>query len=446
MADDQRFRKTMASVIRECLKANLENSLPEPIFQKLAASRVSLAFALMQCLITAAPNSDDAKSIIEPAFLLVNSQDFDIATCLTGDNAPYIRVLLRILCLSLEAHLQKGQHRRSKQSHAVASGMESLVKTDSKVESVVLEILGSIAARGFRSLISLLHEDSTKVRPEDFGLITAIMRTALQVPGISSYSERLLTYFEDERTVQYASTLLSWSHHLMDNRDPLYGELSMTFLTELSNMPVLAESVAVGGTFGQITTATLFNYFRRPGGTGPFDEPTRMFNIWTRGFLPFVINLLSAIGPPIAVEISNTLKMLEPQISRASTSFGVKLSSQPPGPTTGYITLSMAGEAHSLALLWVVLNRFRESGSSLGIITTELLEMPWDAAGVREDLESRFQRRNHLRNSIVPTDDREQAWSRQKPLRIGGGSENKLEEKVVGEMRAALALLGNTEF
>ena len=444
LPDDKGFQETMALIVTDCLHANMDNTLPELVFERLATSRADLAFTLLQRLVEVTPVGEESREILNSAWALLRVQGSDIATLLVGDNAAYYRTLLRVLYLSLQTHVLSNAPRSVRDhDHVERDRSNARAKKAKEIEAYVLEILETIVARGFRSLIVALHEDSNGVHHADFALLIAIMRTALQVPGVASYSERLLTFFEDERTAQYASTLLSWSDQLATDGDPVYGELSMTFLLELSNLPTLAESLVVSGTFAQATTTNLFNSFRKPGGKGPFDEPTRLYCIWARGFLPLVINLLSSIGPPIAAELSTTLSQFEAQISRASHCLGVKLSSS--GPNAGYVTFSMANEVHALALITTILNKFRESGSSLGIVTSDLVELPWDSSGVREDLETRLQRRNNLRNSIVPTDEHEEAWSRQKPMNAKGDCESRLEEKVIGELKAALSLLGNTE-
>ncbi|KAI4150181.1 MAG: hypothetical protein LQ340_004227 [Diploschistes diacapsis] len=437
----------MATIIQDCLRANLDDTLPETIFQRLATSRVDLAFTLLQRLIDVAPRRDDVKGLVDPAWAALHGQASQIASLLVGNDAAYYRTLLRMLYLSLQSHVSSDRPRSGKDLDNIEKDRsDARAKKAKEVEATVLEILQTVVAHGFRSLIVELHENPSRVQATDFVLLIAIMRTCLQIPGVASYSEQLLTYFDDERTAQHASTLLSWSDRLATAKDPIYGEVSMNFLLELSNLPVLAESLVVNGTFAQAATTNLLSMFRKSGGVGPFDEPMRLYNIWARGYLPLVINLLSSVGPPIAAELSTTLSQFEGQLSRASHSLCVKLSNISNGPYTGYLTLTMAAEVHALALITAILNRFRESGSSLGIVAADVVELPWDSSGVREDIETRLQRRNNLRNNIIPTDEHEEAWSRQKPLTAQEGCENRLEEKVVDELRAALSLLGNADW
>ena len=437
LATDAGFQKSMITVIYNCLRANIDPAPSEAIFDTLALSRATLAFVLLQRLTDIAPESSGAKDLLEASWATLQRHVTDLGIALASNDGEYVRTVLRIMLLSLHAHLpvhEPGHSENAKDKQKIQ-----------KATTIALEVLGLVVARGFRSLINQLHEDPSQVLSGDFALLIAIMRTALQVPGVTDHAEKLLTYFADERTSQYVGTLLSWSDQLMTDGDPIYGELSVSFLMELSVVPALAESIVVSGTFAQVSTTTLFSCFRKPGGSGPFEHPPRLYRIWSRGFLPLTVNILSAIGAPIVSEIATTLNQFSPQLALASGNFDIKPTPLPTNATTGIVTSSMAAEAHSLALISTVVNKFREAGSSAGIIPSEVPELAWDAASVREDIESRMQRRNNLRESIVPTNEREEAWLQQKAVRTTNGSENRLEEKIVEELVATLALFGAGE-
>ena len=435
LGTDRNFQKSLAVVIGDCLRSNLENALPELIFSKLAQSRADLAFLLLQQLVSASPTGPEAKEMLKLAWDTLLNHAPDLGIALTGDEAEYDRTLLKVLYLSLQAHLSP-----SPVTNARGESREAL-----KTTMMIVDILGVAVARGFRSLTTRLHENPSKVLPADFALFNAILRTALHIPGVDKHSEQLVIYFSDENTSRYASTLLSWTHQLTVETDPVFGELSITFLLELSSVPALAESIVIGGCLAQIASANIVDYFRRPGGFGPFDQPSRIYSIWTRGILPLVINLVRAIGAPIASEIASFLNQFKPQLMRASNSLNTKPLSAPRDMHSGHVSLAMASELRSLALITTILGMFREAGASAGIVAADVAQLEWDRLAVKEDLEERLQRRNALRDSIVATDEREEAWSRQKATHPQGGSESKLEEKIVEELTAALAILEDEE-
>ncbi|MCJ1389864.1 hypothetical protein MMC18_002721 [Xylographa bjoerkii] len=435
---DQKFQESLAKVIRDCLQSNLDNNLPEVIFDRLCQSRADLAFALMQRMVETTPRSAEAQSILKPAWNTLRSVSPDLGLELTGGNATYSRTLLKILYLALQAHMSDPA--------TASSEATRFIESPSTMENtqVVLEILSVVVAHGFRSLTTLLHEDATKVSPSDYALINAILRSGLGIPGIERHPEQLVAQFTDNQTARYACTLLSWSDQLTIGDVPVYGELSMAFLLELSTVQVLAEAIAVGGVLTQISTAALMQYFRRAGGIGPFDEPTTMYRIWSRNILPLGLNLLGAIGAPIATEVSAFVNQFRAQLSRSSNSFDTKPPS-PPDPVAGYITLGMAAEVHSLALIGDILEAFREAGPSAGIVAANVAELSWDRHQVKDDIENWLQRRKTLRECIIATNEKEEVWSRQMPLNALDGAENRLEEKVVAEMSATLSILGESE-
>ncbi len=433
-------------IVINCLESNVDMSLPEAIFERLSQARMELAFTLLQRLIEVKAPASEVKNILPKAWDTVRLYSTDIGSSIDGEGAEYYRTLLKILLLALRAHTAHTSDTSSRGSDSLqASGSEgrsvqSAASASPETLKIALEILGTIVARGFRSLTTALHDNTSRVLPADFALITAILRTLLSVPGIDRHTTQLISQFSEHQTARCASALLSWSDQLATNGDPIFGELSIFFLLELSSIPALAESLAVEGLLIHISNTNLVQNLRQARGMGPFDTPVRMFSIWSRGILPLYLNLLHAVGAPIAVEISTALNSFPGQLARASSNFDGKGPS-PTDPAAGFITLSMVSEAQTLAVISTVLDTFREAGASAGIIATDISEPKWDRAQIKEDIENWMQRRASLRDKIVPTSEKEEAWARQQPLRPGSGADNRLEEKVVGELNGVLMLL-----
>jgi len=437
LSEDLDFQKSTTAVIRGCLQSNLNSNLPEAIFRKMLQSRADLAFALMQRLIEVAAQSVEAQSLLKPAWETVRSHSSDIGLALVDQEADYTRTLLKILYLALQPHTLV----LAAQSTETTAGANSNSSWDTT--QVVHGILAVVVAQGFRSLTTLLLDNSTRALPADFALIIAILRASLQIPGVERNPEQLVNRFADADTTRYACTLLSWSDRLMIDNDPIYGELSMALLAQLSTLPALAETIAVDGILTQISSASLMQFFRRPGGAGPFSQPVAMYNIWTRAMLPLALNLLGAVGAPVAADVGAFINQFPQQLARASSSFDIKPTSAPSETGAFYISFGMATEAHSLALIVNILDSYREAGPSAAVVASDIVDLAWDRHQVKEDLEGWMQRRNALRESIAATNETEETWSRQKPVNAQSGAENRLEEKVVGEIMAALALLGD---
>lgn len=443
---DSKFQSIMITTSLDCLRSNANSNLPQAIFERLANSRAQLAFALLGRLIKVKSTKVDIQKILPAAWDALRAHETDIGLGLIGENAGFYRLLLKILCLALQtrqitpdAQSSGTDKARSKNHDASHNSLAS-----SKTMQPILGILHVVVAQGFRSLTTVLHEDSTLVVPADFVLIIAILRAALQVPGVENHTTEILSQFSDSQTVRCASALLSWSDQIATNHDPIYGELSIFFLLELSNISTLAETLAVEGILTQILSTNLISYLRQDRGMGPFDSPVRLYSIWFRGLLPLFLNLLHAVGAPMAPEIASTLNNFPGQLSRASRSFESKPISAT-DPTGGCLTLSMVSEAQNLAMITSILDTFREAGSSAGIIASQVVEPLWDKAQVKEDIELWMQRRTALRDRILPTNEKEEAWVRQPPVLKSNDADNRLEEKVVEEMKTVLMILDSNE-
>jgi nuclear pore complex protein Nup188 len=213
----------------------------------------------------------------------------------------------------------------------------------------------------------------------------------------------------------------------------------------MSTLPLLTEHLAVEGVLMKLSTCRLTNILRQPKGFGPFDPVPRLYTIWTGGFLPLCLNLLYNVVRA-APEVSAFLNQFEGQLNRASECFSTPHATvATPSPTAQWISLSMASEAYSLALISFILTRFREAGASAGLDGQSIQDLKWDKGQAKEDIEELLGRRPALRARIVATNEKEVEWSRQKPTDAGSGAENRLEEKIVNELRAAVACLGGEE-
>lgn len=437
---DVEYQETMAEVAMDCLRTNAQNTLPQAIFERVAQSRADLAFTLLQVLIEAKSSRPHVKSVLFTAWDAMRAHGTDLTLVLDGDGASCCRTLLKILCLSIQAHASPASQESTNGDESHPHGQPTQKFAANAALKTVLEILKVVVAHGFRSLTILLHDSPSRILPTDFALLAAILRNSLLIPGLDRHTTALLSAFADAQTSRYASTLLSWSDQLATNRDPIYGELSINFLLEMSSMPALAESLAVEGILTHIANTNLIKYLRTSEGLGPFDQPPRMYNIWVRGILPLLLNLLHAVGTSMAAEIAVYLHLFRGQIARANGAF--TFYSAVSG-SEGYLTLSTVSEAQTLAVLTEILDTYREAGASAGVVSAEIMETGWERGRVREDVESWLQRRGALRERIVAVGEREEGWERMKAS--GGGAVNRLEEKVVEEMGVLLMLLGGKE-
>jgi nuclear pore complex protein Nup188 len=417
----------LATVVQKSLAANMEASIPAALFDNIAQTRADLAFVLLQKLTSIKSKEPVVRDLLSTAWDIVrtSNQDFEVAS--TPRDVEYYRTLLRTLFLALQPQVYNPVQKEKRSAPVVPV--------------IPLEILNAVH-KNFRALCSNVHANPESVQPADFVLLTALLQSILRIPGIASAHSAIATSCADAGTLRYATSLYSWSDRLVtpDSVDPVYGELAILFLLELSSITFIAEQMAVEGVLSRLSSANLSHYLRNMNGKGPFDEPVRVFAIWSKGILPLCLNLLEAVGPPIASEIGAFLNSFPAQLRRAETDLENKQPSLR-HPYAGCLTLGLASETHSLSLISLILERLRTVGASSGASAAEIPSLDFDRANAKEQVEGILRTRRNLRERIMPVGERETEWARQKPAVAVKDIENKLEERVVDEFEAALICL-----
>ncbi|KAH7050243.1 nucleoporin subcomplex protein binding to Pom34-domain-containing protein [Macrophomina phaseolina] len=431
---DHRLEEILSHVVEQCLRANQTSNGSQALFERLVHVRADTAFVLMQKLTAAGCQSEHIKALFRTCWDTVRLSGVDFEIAFMGDNADYYRTLLRILFLTLQPHIKA---EREKEAPGIQKNIPAIVPE-------LMEILEKVVATGLRSLANQVHEDQASCSPADFVLLSALLSAILRVPGMHIVASDVTILFANANTVRHATALFSWADQLTIDGDPIYGELSILFLLELSGILPMAEYLAVEGVLSRLSTANLVNYYRKNRGMGPYDNPPRLFSIWTRGILPLCLNLLDAVGAPVAGEVSAFLNQFPEQLARASAALNPRNAPSPKDPHAGSVSLGVASETHSLALIDVVLGRFRsDAAAAAGVNPADIMPLNWDRAGVKEDVEGWLQGRRSLRDRLVPTNERELELVRQKPIDAASGTDNKLEERVVAELTGALECLND---
>lgn len=423
MPKEHLITKQMMQVAEQCLISNLENAGPERIFLQIMESRANLAMVLVQRLTETSLAPKDIAELLTAIWTTMNS----IENPLTPGQIQYWRTMMRMLYVVLRGY------RTSPRSEANKADDDRIVS----VTQCVLNILHHVVAQGFRSLVSLIHEPDVAVLPEDLALLTAILQACFCLPGMDQVSSQIYSIMVSEDVGQAATSLFSWADKLAAKGDPIYGELSILFLLQLSNIPVLAEYLASDGLLGQLTSANITMHIQRQN-VSPFaDSPgaQRCYDIWAKGMLPLLLNVLSApgLGPNIATEIAYVLNQF-PNLLKSSVE-RIEAPGMSRTATRGnshHVTLLGVSEINSLAILTKVLGVYRAN------FNREIPEVSWDSATVLENVDYWLSSRKILRERLLPLGQREAEW---RNMKTDTEDVSVLEEKVVSLLEAVKDVL-----
>lgn len=416
--------KQMLQVAQQCLNANQGTPGPETIFVKLVEDRASLALLLIQRLAKHQLPVKDINQLLSTLVGTLNGVEEPFAS----GSISYYRTLLKALFVTLRAY-QIGDSKS--QGSAAENSSVALTQT-------VLNLVDAVVGRGFRALVSLVHDRDVDICPEDFGLLTAILQACLCLPNIDQAQTQILNIIATHDVVNAASSLFSWADKLAIHGDPVYGELSVLFLLELSTLSLVAEQLACDGILSNLLSANITKFMLKSHISPSSETPVaqRSYSIWVKGILPLMLNLLTSLGAAVAPEIAYILNQFSHVLKSSVDRFEAPGASRTNAKGSNqYVTLLATSEIHSLALLSRVLAALRANNNR------DIVAINWDASGVLENVEYWLSSRRLLKERLLPLGQREMEWRGTKVST--SGNDNLLEEKVVAQLETVRDILGD---
>ena len=424
--DEPSLQSVLASTARNALEANNNTNLDMPYAAEILQTRADLAFVLISRLVSARSTVDQVRDLLPLTWHLVKTSPVDYDVARTPQDLKYYTTLLQILYLSLQPHTYLDPK-------PTVTGTGTNVILHPSTGAILVEIVGRTIATGFRALCGNLHTSIELAQAGDFLLLSALLRAILSVRGVHQIHAQIAEMIAGSNLIRGGLSLFSWSDQLAEHteQDPVYGTIAINFLVSLSSVPQVAELMANESVLSHLSTANISNYFRKDGGKGPFDEPQRMFGIWSDGFLPLCLNLLNAVGPAIAAEVAAFLNSFPAQLQRAEISL-VNAKPTTRNPRAGAVTLGAMSEARSLILISLILRSASSIGAAEGIAGADVQDLQVNTQVLRDDVESLTKNERSLRDRIVPATERE--LNLQNSKGGAGGHDNGLQAAVVSIM------------
>lgn len=426
--DEPSLQPILAATAHHALEANNNTNLDMPYAAELLQTRADLAFVLISRLVSIKSMVDQVRDLLPVAWHLVKTSPVDYDVARTPQDLKYYTTLLQILYLSLQPHTYLDPK-------PIVTGMGTNVALHPSTGAILVEIIGRTIATGFRALCGNLHTSIELAQAGDFLLLSALLRAIFSVRGVHQIHTQITETIAGSSLIRGGLSLFSWADQLAEHteQDPVYGTIAINFLVSLSTVPQVAEFMANESVLSHLSTANISNYFRRDGGKGPFDEPQRMFGIWSDGLLPLCLNLLNAVGPAIAAEVSAFLNSFPAQLQRAETSL-VNAKPTTRNPRAGAVTLGAMSEARSLILISLILRSAISIGAAEGIAGTDVQDLDVKTQALRDDVESLTKNERSLRDRIVPATERELHLQASKGG--AGGHDDGLQAAIVDVMKS----------
>lgn len=450
------LRTPLAQAVKNSLEASAAANLDVPSMDKILIMRAEMSFVILSKLVSGghAASTPETKAILPAAHraLRASPADFDVATQV--EDLQYYRLGLQILVLAVQIHLHPSSSTAPPANPPTfskkATDETTISFLDPAIAGGLADVVTGTVAPAWRALSGNLHTNIACAMPADFALVSALLQAVLAVPGVAVAYIPMAEAVAAWQLVRSALSLYSWADRLAEatgDGDPIYGELAIQFLRVLSTIKPAAEHIALEGALPAMASANLSSYLRKPGGKTPFDNPRRMFGIWAEGMLPLCLNLLDAVGPPVAGEVGAFLNGFPQQLERANAA----LESREPTkfhPNAGAITLGIVQEAHALSLISIILRSDIARAAAEGI---DIMAVTLDTAGgvlrsydhvkVVEEAKGLARQKANLSARIVAASPVEEVWR----ARMVDAVDSVLSRKIIDEVEKLAGLSSDGE-
>ena len=380
---DREVQRIMARVVQSCLQSNARPCSDKRFMQIINQVRLDLSLALVRALVLVKAKGSEYVYLLNSAWLSFKSKNPTFDSLVTNEDYLYQRTGLSVILLCLQLHNHKGRHGKAATSdrHRFAS-QSMLIPT-------VLEIAAKVVVEGFVDLVSAIHDQSIslsdapgtmtgkQVGTVDVEILLSILQTVLRLPTVMQIVTQLSSVLSDPKLVQSCLMLYSWSHNLPNatlDHGQTYASLSIQLLVSMSSLPQVAEELAIEGVLQRIsacrTTQALRAQVRGVSHWETQPYMKAMYSVWTQGVLPLCLNLLTRVGRTVSAEVVEFLNQFPAQLYRAVNSLTASRSIN--GSHGGFLTLKLAQEIATSALINRILQDYRGAGASAGVDTSTI--------------------------------------------------------------------------
>lgn len=294
-----KISSTFVEIIKKLLQANIDEGVKVNLFEEIYRVRVELSFFFLYSITKDRElKENEIVEIMRLALQLATSADVDFLGSVLSSKADIYRPLLRIVSNLLSA---------SKKNTKVIE----ILSTD------LLEFFEFVIAKGTSVILGSIQSDISSPdiggRVEDLYLIISLFKGLVATNPPTSFTTKMSTLLVDFGTLKAILNVYSSSHLLKVNNEPLFADLTLSFMLELVSVDSIAEQLISSGLFSTLIQSPI-SLIIQEGNISVQSSP-RYHNIWSNGLLAIILTLLSKFGARLLPEICVFVNYFIKQIS-----------------------------------------------------------------------------------------------------------------------------------
>lgn len=314
-------------IVIHLLDVNIEKGIETPVFSEAYLSRIELSFYILYSFLKTSKeiSKKSLADILLKLIKLITSKEIDFTVNISRSTmSNYYRPLIRSVLIVL-----------------------SLAKSDihliELISDQLLEFFELVFSKGVSLILSeILAEINTShinggdiiilnmaERIQDLLLLLSLFTGIKRLSPPNSFCMILASSLTEVGTLKAILNLYSRSHQFKLNDELILADITLTFISELCLMELIAEKLISNGLFSVLLESPISVSIQR--GYIRSEDSLRIHNIWSNGLLCIILQVLSKFGhqilPECCVFISYFTKQLKSTIlSWSSSSLSISSS------------------------------------------------------------------------------------------------------------------------
>jgi len=279
---------------KACLEANISEAKLHALLQGPMVDRANLAFSLIGNP-TMIVKHEEVKTILRLGFNALIAPELNFFDSLTDGRFDLTRPNLRI----------------------IATCLKRWDRSKDKSTKLLLDMFEAIVAKGAANLCNRSRIQPGEDIAEMINIVIAIAQEILDLCAKDLVNSEFCNKLMDHSSIETAVRLYASSHDALVADQPVFAALSLEYLVTLCSAPRVPEQIAVNGIIPFIMESPMSSMLQ----TNDIHNIHHhlLHQVWTRGVLPIIFNLLQSLGPRILRDAISFLRLYEPQIQTTFT-------------------------------------------------------------------------------------------------------------------------------
>lgn len=307
------LQASYVDIVTQLLALNVEHGVEAPIFSEIYLLRIELVFYILYSFLQTSMKipEDKLETLLSQLLAILKSKEVDYLGNIAQSNKnnqyrPILRSILMLLTLAKPYPMFSERYSDSL--------LEVFELAFSKGVNLILSsILFSFTIASNKGKKVIVPNLADKI--QDLLLLLSLFTKIKELNPSTSFNAVLASSLNEFGTLKSLLNLYYSSYLFRSHDEPLFAELTLSFISELVTIEEVAQKIIDNGLFSVFLESPISVSIQQSGAR-PELSP-RLHNIWSNGIISIILQLLSKFGSGILSEVCLFVSYFSKQIDLA---------------------------------------------------------------------------------------------------------------------------------